>query len=46
MIAILGSIVTIASLLANITPTDSDNIIVTKFAKIVDFLALNFTIRK
>lgn len=34
-------IVTVASLIANLTPTDSDNALVDKLSKLINTLALN-----
>lgn len=42
IIAVLTSLVTSASLIANFTKTDSDNKAVAKVGKIVNFVALNF----
>lgn len=42
IIAILTSVVTIASIVANKTNTDSDNKVVAVISKIVNYLALNF----
>jgi hypothetical protein len=42
LIAILGGIVTVASMIANLTPTETDNKIVAKVAGLVNLLALNF----
>lgn len=41
LIAIVGAVVTVASLIANLTPTDADNKIVSRIAAIIDLLALN-----
>jgi hypothetical protein len=42
LIAIVTGIVTVASLVANLTPSDKDNSWVAKVAKVVNYLALNF----
>ncbi len=42
IMGILTALVTFASAVANFTKTDSDNKVVAVFAKVVDFLALNF----
>lgn len=42
LIAILTGVVTVASLVANLTPSDKDNGWVAKVAKWVNYLALNF----
>ena len=41
LIAILTGIVTVASIVATMTPNDSDNKIVAKASKVVSWLALN-----
>lgn len=41
LIAILTGIVTVASIIATMTPNDSDNRIVAKVNKVVSWLALN-----
>ena len=41
LIAILTGIVTVASIIATMTPNDSDNKVVAKANKIVSWLALN-----
>lgn len=41
LLQILTGIVTVASLIANLTPTDSDNVVVAKVGKVVNLLALN-----
>lgn len=41
LVAIFGAVVTLASLIANLTPTETDNKIVEKIAKVVNLLALN-----
>jgi len=41
LIAILTGIVTVASIVATMTPNDSDNRIVAKASKVVSWLALN-----
>tara|TARA_R110000824_G_scaffold32372_1_gene104533 strand:+ start:69 stop:257 length:189 start_codon:yes stop_codon:yes gene_type:complete len=41
LIALLTGIVTIASIVATMTPNDSDNKIVAKASKVVSWLALN-----
>jgi hypothetical protein len=40
IVAVIGSMVTAASGLANLTPTQSDNKAVAKALRVVDFLAL------
>ena len=42
IIAVVTGVVTVASLIANLTPNDTDNKIIAVVAKAVDFLALNF----
>ena len=42
IVAIATAVVTLASAIANITASDSDNKIVAFVSKFVDFLALNF----
>ncbi len=42
LIAIVTGVVTVASLVANLTPSDKDNGWVAKAAKWVNYLALNF----
>lgn len=42
VVAILTALVTLASAVANFTAKDSDNKAVAIFAKVVDFIALNF----
>jgi hypothetical protein len=42
LIAIVTGVVTVASLVANLTPSDKDNGWVAKVAKVVNYLALNF----
>jgi hypothetical protein len=42
LIAIVTGVVTVASLVANLTPSDKDNGWVAKIAKVVNYLALNF----
>lgn len=42
IIAVVTGVVTVASLIANLTPNDTDNKIVAVVSKAVDFLALNF----
>ena len=46
VMAILGGIVMLASAIANVTPTESDNKVVEKLRKFVDFLAINWSVRK
>ena len=46
VMAILGGIVMLASAIANVTPTESDNKVVEKLRKFVDFVAINWTVRK
>lgn len=41
LLQILTGIVTVASLIANLTPTDHDNVIVAGISKVVNLLALN-----
>jgi len=41
LIAVLTGIITAASILATMTPNDSDNKIVAKASKVVSWLALN-----
>lgn len=43
LIAILTGVVTVASLVTNLIPGESDNIFVAKIKKMVDWLALNFS---
>lgn len=38
----ISAVVTVASFVANLTPTDSDNKVVAAIAKFVNMLALNF----
>ena len=40
-IGVLTGVVTIASIVATLTPNESDNKIVDKFSKVVSWLALN-----
>lgn len=40
------SVVTVASAIANITKTETDNKIVSWLSKLVNFLALNWTVKK
>lgn len=42
VIAALTSLVTVASFIANLTPTDADNKAVAAVAKFINLLALNF----
>lgn len=42
ILAVLTGLVTVASLIANMTPTETDNKIVAKLAAAINFLALNF----
>ncbi len=42
LIAIVTGIVTVASLIANLTPSEKDNGWVAKISKWVNYLALNF----
>lgn len=46
IIAGLGLVVPLASFLANLTPTQTDDKAVAVFAKLVDWMALNFKVRK
>lgn len=41
LLQIVTGIVTVASLIANLTPTDHDNALVDKASKLVNLLALN-----
>ena len=41
VIGVLTGIVTVASIIATLTPNESDNKIVAKFSKVVSWLALN-----
>tara|TARA_B100001250_G_scaffold414371_1_gene452296 strand:- start:596 stop:784 length:189 start_codon:yes stop_codon:yes gene_type:complete len=41
VIGVLTGVVTIASIVATLTPNESDNKIVDKFSKVVSWLALN-----
>ena len=41
VIAIVTAVVTLASLIASITPTPKDNDVIAKVYKVVDLLALN-----
>lgn len=41
VIGVLTGIVTVASIVATLTPNESDNKIVDKFSKVVSWLALN-----
>ena len=41
LIAIITGIVTVASLIANLTPGETDNKVVEKISKLVNVLALN-----
>ena len=41
LIAVLTGIITVASIVATMTPNDSDNKIVAKASKVVSWLALN-----
>lgn len=41
IVAIVGAVVAVASLIANLTPTDTDNKIIAKISALVDILALN-----
>lgn len=43
---IVTSVVTIASVIANITKTDADNKIVASVSKFVNIFALNFNVKK
>lgn len=43
IVAILTGVVTVASLVANLTPTDADNKAVGVVSSLVHLLALNFT---
>jgi len=43
LIAILTGVVTVASLVTNLVPGDSDNAFVAKLKKATDWLALNFS---
>ena len=42
LVAIFAGVVTTASLIANLTPTETDNRIVEFLKKLIDVLALNF----
>jgi hypothetical protein len=42
LFGIISAVVSVASLVANMTPTESDNKIVEKVGKAVHFLALNW----
>ena len=42
LVQIVLATVALASLIANLTPTESDNKIVAKLSAVVNFLALNF----
>ena len=46
IIAGLGLLVPFASFLANLTPNKTDDKIVAVAAKVIDWLALNFNVRK
>lgn len=41
VIAIVTAVVTLASLVASVTPTPKDNAVITKLYKVIDLLALN-----
>lgn len=41
LVQIVTAVVTVASLIANLTPTDHDNALVAKLSKLVNMLALN-----
>ena len=41
VIAIVTAVVTLASLIASITPTPKDNAVIAKLYKVIDLLALN-----
>ena len=41
VIAIVTAVVTLASLIASVTPTPKDNAVITKLYKVIDLLALN-----
>ena len=41
VIAIVTAVVTLASLVASVTPTPKDNAIIAKLYKVIDLLALN-----
>jgi hypothetical protein len=41
IVAIVTGIVTVASIIAKLTPTETDNAIIAKVLQIVDMLALN-----
>lgn len=43
IIAILTGVVTVASLVANLIPGESDSVAIAKVKKAVDWLALNFS---
>jgi hypothetical protein len=45
-VSVLTAIVTIASLVANVTPTDKDNKALAFIDKLVNFLALNWSGKK
>lgn len=42
LVAIVTAVVTVASLVANLTKTDADNKIIAKISKFINLLALNF----
>ena len=41
VIAIVTAVVTLASLVASVTPTPKDNAVIAKLYKVIDLLALN-----
>lgn len=41
VVAIVTGIVTVASIIARLTPTETDNAIIAKILQIIDMLALN-----
>lgn len=41
VIAIVTAVVTLASLVASVTPTPKDNAVISKLYKVIDLLALN-----
>ena len=46
IIAIATGIVTVASLIANLTPSESDNAFIDKIGKFIHALAMNFNVKK
>lgn len=42
VLAAIGAIVTAASLIANLTPTDADNKAIAAISRVINALALNF----